>query len=419
LIGESSRAAPGPPRFPGRSPLVLVVVILLTAILSSGATYAAVQFVGAGATRDRLISTLESTEAFDRFLEVMSIVERDYVEDVEIEALVEGATSGMVRALDDPYSAYMDPSRYKELMVHTSGTYVGVGVAVIEKDEFVTVVTPFRGTPASEAGLKPGDRIVAVDGRDVVGMPINNVVKLIRGPEGTVVVLTILREGREGTFDVEVERAVIRVPTVEVHTFPGGVGYLQIVQFNARTADEARQALSSLEKEGIEALVVDVRRNPGGLLDQAVEVAEMLIPEGPVVHLVDRDGNRTTYSSKTPGLGLPLAVLVDGGSASAAEILAGAVQDNEAGVIVGATTFGKASVQKLHELDNGAGLRLTTARYLTPDGRMIDREGIEPDEVVEVDDIETFEPFPIGDAESDVQLSRALEILRERCGRGS
>lgn len=357
----------------------------------------------------------------DRFLTVLRLIQREYVDDVGDDRLVEGAIEGAVGALDDTYSRYMDSEEYREMMVRTSGSYTGVGMAIEDKDGLVVVVTAFEGGPAVEAGILPGDRIVSIDGKSTAGMTSGEVAGVIQGPAGTDVSIAIERGGGEGDAgerrEFTLKRRVINIPSVKYHMLEDGIGYLQLTQFVGNTARDARQAMKALREQGMRALVLDLRNNPGGLLDQCVETAELFVPAGPVVHVVDRQGRRETWSTSGRGLGCPLVVLVNENSASASEILAGAIQDAGVGELIGVSTFGKAVVTNLIPLEGGAGLNLITARYLTPAGRTIDKVGLTPDVVVpgpqageDGDDSETGGEGP----PPDPQLDRALEALRAR-----
>lgn len=332
------------------------------------------------------------------------------------ERLLGGAIEGAIKALDDPYSTYLDPRRFRELEAHFSATFTGIGVRVEPKDGHVTVVAPIKGTPGEKAGLLPGDRIVEVDGKDVVGRAIEEVVALIRGPRGTAVTLKVRREGRAAPLEFRIVRADILVPTVEGSLLPGepGIGYLRIHEFNERIGQRVRSKLAELRRAGMRGLILDLRQDPGGLLSEAVAVAEQFVPAGPIVHVVSRGGARKTYDSRGRGFELPLVVLVDGFTASASEIVAGAIQDRGAGTLVGSRTFGKGSVQSIIRLRDGSGLKLTTARYLTPSGRSINGTGIVPDVVVEVPkDSDWNHPTNI-DKRGNPQLDRAVQILRSR-----
>ena len=388
------------------SRVVLLVVALMS--LSSLGTYV---YCG---WRFRVLrpSEMAATKSYEELMHVWRVINEDYVESPEKEALVRGAIRGMVEELGDPYSSYMDPSRYKEAKLHTSGKYVGVGIAVEQVGEYVTVVAPFKGTPAYEAGIVSGDRITKVDGQDVVGSPVERAVALIKGPAGTFVRLGIL--SKDGQFrEVTLARTLITPPTVEGRMIDADIGYLRITQFASNTAEEMRGVLKELKSQGMKAMVLDLRHNPGGLFDQALEVAEMLVPQGPVVKLVSRGGEQRSFDSDSSGAGFPLVALVDKGSASAAEIVAGAIQDRGVGPLVGTKTFGKASVQSLVDLPNGSGLRITTARYLTPNGTLIDRKGLEPDVVVEEGDRPGESPEGAG-TEQDRQLMAAVQFLKGR-----
>lgn len=374
----------------------LLLLILALMGLSSGITYLYCERVSQSS--DSLQIT--ATKSYDELLRVWRIINEDYVEPPDREALVRGAVRGMVEELGDPYSSYMEPSKYREAKLHTSGKYVGVGIVVEQIGDYVTVVAPFKGTPAYDAGIVSGDRIIKVDGQDVVGTPVEKVVALIKGPAGTFVRVGIL--SKEGGFrEVRLIRSLITPPTVEARIIGGGIGYLRIAQFASNTADEVRETLKDLKSRGINGLVLDLRHNPGGLFDQALEVAEMLVPEGPLVRLVTRSGEQKTFNSDSAGIGIPLVVLVDKGSASAAEIVAGAVQDRKVGPLIGTRTFGKASVQTLIDLPNGSGLRITTARYFTPSGTLIDKKGLTPDLVVE-------------EGDEDGQLLVAVDFLKRK-----
>ncbi|MCL6451622.1 MAG: S41 family peptidase, partial [Acetobacteraceae bacterium] len=363
-------------------------------------------------------------EGLDRLLTVLETVREEYVEPVDEGKLMQGAARGLVEALGDPYSAFIEPSQFRETMIHTSGTYQGVGISVTEVGRYVTVVSVFRGTPAFEAGLRSGDRLIRVNGQDVVGTPIDQVVELIRGPEGTEVTLTLLRGENDQEIVARLKRSNIRVPTVESRMLEGKVGYLAISQFLGTTSRDVGLRLKALEQEGMKGLVLDLRNNPGGLLDQAVKVAQYFVPEGPIVSVVDRQGEQFTYRSQAKGFKLPLAVLIDGGSASAAEVLAGAIQDRGVGKLVGTRTFGKVAVQNLHRLADGSGLRITTARYYPPSGRKLDQVGLEPD--LEVPASEAREAGREGAAlagdaaeSPDPQLEAAVElVLQEIAARG-
>jgi carboxyl-terminal processing protease len=321
------------------------------------------------------------------FSDVLDIVKENYVQEVESEELVEGAISGMLRTLD-PHSSYLDPDAYKELQVETKGSFGGIGIEITIRDGVLTVVSPLEGTPAYELGIQAGDQIIRVDGEPTKEMTLMEAVKKMRGPKGTNVVLTIMREEFTKPQDFVVTRATIAIRSVRSKTLEPGYGYIRLSQFQSSTARDLRKEIANLEKENksLKGLILDLRNNPGGLLDQAVKVSDEFLNEGLIVYTGGRlksQDMRFEAHMNTRSHSYPIVVLVNEGSASAAEIVAGALQDHKRAVVVGVKTFGKGSVQTVMPLRNGAALRLTTALYYTPSGRSIQAKGIEPDIVVE------------------------------------
>jgi carboxyl-terminal processing protease len=321
------------------------------------------------------------------FSDVLDIVQENYVQEVESEELIEGAISGMLRTLD-PHSSYLDPDAYKELQVETKGSFGGIGIEITVRDGVLTVVSPLEGTPAYELGIQAGDQILRVDGEPTKEMTLMEAVKKMRGPKGTNVVLTIMREEFTKPQDFVVTRDTIAIKSVRSKTLEPGYGYIRISQFQSSTARDLRKDISELEKENkpLKGLILDLRNNPGGLLDQAVKVSDEFLNEGLIVYtggrLKSQDMRFEAHMNTRPH-SYPIVVLVNEGSASAAEIVAGALQDHKRAVVVGVKTFGKGSVQTVMPLRNGAALRLTTALYYTPSGRSIQAKGIVPDIVVE------------------------------------
>ena len=321
------------------------------------------------------------------FSDVLDIVKENYVQEVESKELVEGAISGMLRTLD-PHSSYLDPDAYKELQVETKGSFGGIGIEITIRDGVLTVVSPLEGTPAYELGIQAGDQILRVDGEPTKEMTLMEAVKKMRGPKGTNVVLTIMREEFTKPQDFVITRATIAIRSVRSKTLEPGYGYIRLSQFQSSTARDLRTEIAKLEKENksLKGLILDLRNNPGGLLDQAVKVSDEFLSEGLIVYtggrLKSQDMRFEAHMNTKPH-SYPIVVLVNEGSASAAEIVAGALQDHKRAVVVGVKTFGKGSVQTVMPLRNGAALRLTTALYYTPSGRSIQAKGIEPDIVVE------------------------------------
>lgn len=322
------------------------------------------------------------------FTEVFSKIKSDYVEDVDDKKLLEDAIGGMLGGLD-PHSTYLDPQGYKEVRIGTEGQFGGLGIEVTMENGFVKVVSPIEDTPAARAGLKPGDLIVRLDEKAVKGMSLAEAVKLMRGKPGSTITLTVVREGDAKPLKVTITRAVIKIRSVKTRLLEPGYAYLRITQFQAHTAKNLKDALRKLEKENkgkLEGAVLDLRNNPGGVLSAAVAVSDTFLDQGVIVYTEGRVADsklKFTATANEALQGTPIVVLVNGGSASASEIVAGALQDNGRAIVMGTKTFGKGSVQTIMPMSNGAALKLTTARYFTPRGRSIQAKGIAPDIVTE------------------------------------
>jgi carboxyl-terminal processing protease len=370
------------------------------------------------------------------FTEVLSIVQNQYVDDVVPKELIYSAIKGTLRGLD-PHSSFLDPDSLKEMQVETSGSFGGLGIEITLRDDILTVVSPIEGTPAFRAGLQPGDRIVKIDGLTTKDMQLSDAVKRMRGKPGTKVTITVAREGWAEPKDFDIQREVIHVQSVRSHELPDGVGYIRIRQFQEQTAQDLEAAIDKLTKAGMKSLVLDLRNNPGGLLTAAVEVSEKFLEDGRLVVYTEgrvRNQNmRFTAHAKKPHAKIPMVVLVNQGSASASEIVAGALQDYGRAKVVGTQSFGKGSVQTIIPLSDGAGLRLTTAKYFTPKGRSIQGKGITPDVIAEVPKeskeardakeaaakdaaAKPAAPQPPLDPKEelrkDVQLQKAIEVLK-------
>ncbi|HEY6838297.1 MAG TPA: S41 family peptidase [Geobacteraceae bacterium] len=362
----------------------VILLFLVAALLAAGITIGVTKRPGVRAKDDR--------EYLKMLKEVMTLVKKNYVEPVDDKKLVESAINGMLSSLD-PHSAYMPPEPFKEMNIQIAGAFGGVGIELSMKDDRLTVVSPIQDTPAFRAGIRSGDHIARIDDKWTKGMKIEQAVKLMRGKEGTKVTLTIFREGIAKPFVFPLTRATIHLTSVQYRTLEPGYGYIKILQFQERSADDFTKALQTLKdqnKGSLKGLIVDLRYNPGGLVDVAVRIAGQFVGEGfrsdgTIVSTKgrERSANRTLYASvgeKEPHY--PMVVLINGGSASASEILAGALQDQKRAVIMGTQSFGKGSVQSILPLKGGAGLKLTTARYYTPSGRSIQAKGITPDIIV-------------------------------------
>ncbi|WP_003540381.1 S41 family peptidase [Desulfotomaculum nigrificans] len=379
--------------FWGRVVIVLVSMVFVVMLLLGGAV--ASNYKGLG-----------------NLIKVVTLVKGQYLYEVAPERLVEGAIKGLVGSLDDPYSVYLDKKTYSMLQEQIRGSFGGIGILVGVKDHRLTVIKPFAKTPAAKAGIKAGDIITEIGGQKTKDMDTETAVNLMRGPVGTSVELTIAREGVPQPLKFKLQREEISVPTVEGRMVPGEnhIGYVAISQFTENTGNEMVQTLENLRQEGMAGLILDLRDNPGGELGSAVKIADQFIDKGPIVTIDYRVGKDITYSADPEKLNIPLVVLVNKGSASASEILAGAIKDTKVGTLVGTQTFGKGIVQTVFPLDNDTGLKLTTARYLTPNKHDIHKKGITPDMTVE----EKTEPSA---AKTDPQMAVALKLLREKIDR--
>jgi carboxyl-terminal processing protease len=324
-------------------------------------------------------------EQLKLFSDVLNLVQENYVEKVESKKLIYGAISGMLRELD-PHSSFLRPEDYKELQIETKGKFGGIGIEITIRDNVLTVVAPLEGTPADRAGIEANDKIVRIDGEPTQDMTLMEAVQKMRGPRGTNVKLTVVREGERKPLEFALTRDVIVIQSVRSRTLEKGYGYIRISSFQSGTINDLQKALKKLEQENkpLQGLILDLRNNPGGLLDQAVEVSDEFLDKGLIVYTDGRlEGQRMQFEAeKDEPHNYPLVVLVNNGSASASEIVAGALQDHKRAVILGESTFGKGSVQTVIPLNDGSAIRLTTSLYYTPKGRSIQAKGIEPDIVL-------------------------------------
>jgi carboxyl-terminal processing protease len=322
----------------------------------------------------------------------VSIIKSDYVDDVEPKKIVYGALKGMLSSLDD-FSQFMEPDEFAEIKAETKGEFGGVGIEISMRDGILTIIAPIAATPADIAGIKAGDKIVKIDDKVTKNMSLTDAVKMLRGDPGSLVKLTIWREKEQKILNIPIKRAIIKVNSIrKAALIDGKVGYIKLVEFQENTPRDLGAAIKKLEEQGMDSLILDLRNNPGGLLDTSVDVAEFFLPKDSViVSIKSRNSSQNTVFKSTGKYykrDFPLIILVNEGSASASEIVSGAVQDNKRGIILGAKTFGKASVQTVIPLKDGSALRLTTALNYTPSGKMIRNQGIMPDVVVEREDTE-------------------------------
>ena len=353
----------------------------------------------------------ERYEDLKIFTEVLSYVEANYVEEVEPERVVHGAIRGMLRSLD-PHSSFMPPQMFGEMQVETEGRFGGLGIEITIRDDVLTVVAPIEETPAYRAGIQAGDQIVLVEGESTKDMTLIEAVKQLRGPEGTEVTIGVFRPGFTEPKEFTIVRAIIKIKSVRWTRLPEEVGYIKVRSFQKTTVKEVKEAIRELESQGMSALVLDLRNNPGGLLDQAISVSEVFLEDGKlIVYTKGRLPNQEMKGFSKGGniwSSQPLAILINGGSASASEIVAGALKDWDRATLIGTQSFGKGSVQTIIPLSDGSGLRLTTAKYYTPNNAEIHGKGITPDIVVELEPV-----TPSDDPETDLRSRRQVELPGE------
>lgn len=373
--------------------LKTIIAVLLIAIISSISTLGLIYY--ALGFNEQGFSNLM------RFITAYRFIETKYVNDTDDVKLIDGAIDGMVKSLNDPHSNYLSPKMYKTLMEQTEGSFAGIGVVMgMDNEQKIHIVGIMENSPGQKAGLQEGDEILAVDGVPVTQMAFDEVAAHVRGQAGTDVVLTIMRNN--ANQDITITRDNIKLKTVGHKMLDNNIGYIQIVSFSEDTANEFNEAYNDLKNQGMKALVLDLRNNPGGLLTTCVEIAKKLVPKGEIVSIVDKQGNKETYSSSLEAPEYPLVVLINKNSASASEILSGAIQDTKAGTIIGNTSYGKGSVQTILPMFEDDAVKLTIAKYYTPSGRSIDGTGITPDIEINLDE----------NATSDTQLDKALEVLK-------
>jgi len=386
-------------------------------------------------------NTIDTTyEQLKLLVDVMGLIQEDYVEVKDNKDLITGAIHGMVKTLD-PFSQFMEPDNYKEMKTETEGQFGGLGIRISMKNEWLTVITPLLGTPAYRIGILPEDAIIKIEGKSTQGITVDDAVKQLRGVPGTKVTITIAREGLKEPIDYTITREVIKIETIRSKMLTGDIGYIQLTEFSATSDKDMHEALNNLQKSGMKALVLDLRNNPGGLLDVAADVCKEFVGDGKLIVYTQGRNPESRKDFLSPGQApfgkLPMVVLVNRGSASGSEIVAGAMQDLKRALIIGTTTFGKGSVQSVFPFPDGSALRLTTAKYYTPSGRSIHRNektgkgGITPDIIVEVPReieaklyMQAEEVFAPGkapestvkkqDRVEDTALQRAIELLNAR-----
>ncbi|SHF39517.1 S41 family peptidase [Caloramator proteoclasticus] len=384
--------------------LILITNLITASIL----IFVPIPFIGG----KKIVSKQEYdfVKQFGKMMSIKSILEQRYVDKIDENKLVEGAVKGMVDGIGDPYTVFMNKKEFEDLLTHTQGSYAGVGLYVGNKDGKIVVVAPIEDTPAYKAGILSGDIIIKVNDQDVSGNELDKATSMMKGPEGTKVKLTIYREGK-GTINFELTRAKIIIKSVKSDVIENNIGYIRITTFDENTSEAFNNALDKLLNQGIKGLIIDLRGNPGGLLDQCTKIADRILGEGTIVYTIDNQGKREEWKSDSNKLNVPLVLLVDGGSASASEILTGAVRDFKAGVIIGTRTFGKGLVQDIIPLPNKEGLKVTIARYYTPSGECIQGKGIEPHIVLDLPEKDKERELSY---KEDIQIQKAIEVLRSK-----
>lgn len=389
---------------------LLVISLLVGAMLMSGG------FITYGLITDQIGISQAEYENYKKIKEeysdlfvLQNLIEERYYIPVDKEKLYEGIYKGLFWGIGDPYSAYLSNQEYTDLMISTSGEYQGIGVTIAPDDSgYITVVAPMDGSPAAKAGVKSGDKILTVDGVEYEGNTIDAAASAMRGNEGTKVVIGVLRDGE--TMNFEIKRAKIIMETVKSETLESDIGYIRISSFEEHTATDFGEALRDMELDGVKGLIIDLRDNPGGLVDVSVDVADYLLPECVVTYTEDRQGEKRYFKSKAGATELTYVLLVNEGSASASEIVAGAIKDHKGGAIIGTKTYGKGIIQEIVPLENGDATKLTIMQYFSPEGNIIHKVGVEPDYLVELTEEDLVEgKLP---RENDRQLEKAIELLQ-------
>ncbi len=380
--------------------ILLIIVFTLLVIAFASSTGGIIE---SDEQNDSIFSELEP------FFEAISIVRSEYIEkDIAIEKLVQGAIRGMLSELDDPYSRFLDPVTFQREQENIfMGHFDGLGIIVTIKDEQLTVISPIEDTPAYQAGVKAGDDIMEIDGESTKGMTLDEAVNIMRGEKGTTITLGIKRGDSEDLLEIEIIRDTIKVEAVKEKLLEDDrIGYIRISTFNANTGPELREVLNNFAELPLEGIIIDLRNNPGGLLESAIEVASQFIKEGDIVRIKSRNNVTRVYDSQGNDYPKwPLVVLVNKGSASASEIVGGAIQDMGRGIILGENTFGKGLVQQVYSLSDDSAVTVSTSEYYTPEGRIINNIGIEPDIIIPI------EEEPEEGSEEDIQLEAAIDLL--------
>lgn len=393
---------------------VLLYSLIIIA-LSSGVTYyitTEIPIVEDGRvslSQEKYNGLLEYKEEYLKVEELKEFIKMNYYKEVDERTLHDGALQGVFNSLNDPYSVYMNEEDYQDFRETSSGEYGGIGVIVTPAEgDYITVVSPIEDTPGERAGLRAGDEIIKVNGKKFGSAELDEAIDLIKGEPGTSVTLTIRRKTKE--FDVEIVREQIKIKMVKSRMLDNRIGYIRITQFGNDVADKFTEHYEKLEPK-MDNLIIDLRGNPGGSLSEVVDISDYILGKQMIVYTENREGRTSEYKSDASKINLPFVILVDGGSASASEILTGAAKDTNSGTIIGTTTFGKGLVQSVMPIGDGTAFKLTTSQYYTPNGNYIHKKGIEPDIIVEMP--ESFYDLEDPTDEEDIQLQKAIEFLEK------
>jgi carboxyl-terminal processing protease len=382
---------------------VIIVSVLVGALTLSGVTFLIGQASGGyrTITNEEYENYKQIKDKYGKLVELEQYIKEKYYVPVDENDLMEGVYKGLFWGIGDPYSSYLTKEEYDEIMISTTGEYQGIGVTIAPDDRgLINVVSPIDGSPAEKAGIKSGDKIISVGDQVYDGSSIDQAAAAMRGKPGTKVDLIIIRGQQELKFTIT--RANIIMHTVRSEVLEGDIGYIRISSFEEKTARDFKEHLRNLELKGVKGFILDLRDNGGGLVEVSIEVADALLEEGIVTYTEDRKGKKEYYKSKPGRTNLPYVVLVNGGTASASEIVTGAIKDHKGGVVVGTTTYGKGIIQSIEQLSNGDAIKLTIMQYFSPDGNIIHKVGIKPD--IEVEDL--------ADDDLDQQLVKAIELLQ-------
>lgn len=403
-----------------KKPAIIVGIVLVFLIsntmffyIGNMAAFSGISLISVSEDVAKDVSEVKDVAKYELLFQVRDALLTKYDGEIDDNDLLEAAIKGMTQSLNDPYTVFMNSDEYTSFVEQSEGHFVGIGAQLGIKDDKVTVVAPLEGSPAEKAGLKAGDVILKVDGTDITEPNVEKTISMIKGEQGEPVTLTISREGSEYQ-DITIVRDVVKVVSVKGELIDGNIGYIQISSFDEDVAENFKEKIVELKNQGMKGMILDLRGNPGGYLTEAVKVASQFIPKGEIVtYTIDKYGNK--QESKSVGgeaEGMPLVILIDGGSASASEVVTGALRDYKAGTIVGTTSFGKGVVQQLIEFSDGnGGLKVTTSKYYTPNGENIHKIGIEPDIEVEIPDEISQQEY---DRSIDPQFNKALEVIKEK-----